>query len=147
MKLLNKTDSLLLSNELDVEATKDNLAKVTEFVESKLEEVGCPMKVQFQIHMAVEEIFVNIASYAYAPDRGTATVRVEVTDEPVAVSITFVDQGVAYDPLARADPDTGLPAEERDVGGLGIFLTKKLMDDVTYAYKDGQNVLMLKKNL
>ncbi len=156
LERLDRVDSLdlgllpasgTLADELEIEAVRENLDRVTDFVDSRLSAIGCPPKAQMQIGLAVEEIFVNIASYAYAPDRGTATVRVEVTDEPVAVSITFVDHGVAYDPLAHADPDTGLPAEERDVGGLGIFLTKKLMDDVTYTYKDGQNVLMLKKNL
>ena len=105
------------------------------------------MKAQMQISVAVEEIFVNIANYAYKPDKGKAIVRVEVTDKPVAVAITFVDHGVPYDPLAKVDPDVTLAAHEREIGGLGIFMTKKIMDDVAYEYRDGQNILTLKKNL
>ncbi len=100
-----------------------------------------------QIELAVEEIFVNIANYAYAPEIGRATVRVSVSDDPLTVTITFIDRGVPYDPLKRSDPDVTLSAEEREIGGLGIFMTKKVMDEVAYEYKDGQNVLTLKKRL
>ena len=100
-----------------------------------------------QIELAVEEIFVNIAHYAYRPQIGQATVRVEVKEEPLSVIITFIDRGVPYDPLKRSDPDVTLSAEEREIGGLGIFMTKKVMDEVAYEYKDGQNVLTLKKRL
>ena len=100
-----------------------------------------------QIALAVEEIFVNIAHYAYAPDKGKATVRVEVSEAPVRVTITFIDSGVPYDPLAKEDPDVNLKAEERKIGGLGIYLTKQVMDDVVYEYKDNQNILTLKKDL
>ena len=116
-------------------------------MERLLEEADCPVKAQMQIGVAVEEIFINIANYAYAPDKGKATVCVEVSEEPVTVTITFVDHGVPYDPLAKADPDVTLPAVEREIGGLGIFMTKNLMDDVTYEYRDGKNILTLKKNL
>ena len=95
----------------------------------------------------MEEIFINIARYAYRPEQGKATVRVEVSGDPVCVSITFVDHGVPYDPLAKDDPDISLSAEDREIGGLGIFMTKQLMDDVAYTYKNGQNILTLKKQL
>ena len=134
-------------DELEIEARADNLQSVLDFIGSRLDAVDCPMKFRMQLDLAVEEIFVNIANYAYAPGIGKATVRVEVSDDPVAIKITFVDRGVPYDPLKKADPDVTLSAEERQIGGLGIFLTKKLMDDVSYEYKDGQNVLMLKKKL
>ena len=100
-----------------------------------------------QIEVAAEEIFVNIASYAYAPGKGRATIRVEVSDDPVTVCLTFIDQGMPYDPLSMKDPDVSLPAEDRPVGGLGVFMVKKTMDDVTYEYKDGKNILRMKKNL
>ena len=100
-----------------------------------------------QIGVAAEEIFVNIAHYAYAPQKGCATVRVEVLEDPVSVVITFIDHGIPYDPLEKEDPDINLPAQQRQIGGLGIFMTKQLMDDVAYEYKDGQNILTLKKNL
>ena len=155
-ELLDRVDSLDLTpfmakesavNELELEAADENLALVQAFVEERLETVGCPMKAQMQIGVAVEEIFVNIAHYAYAPGKGSAAVRVEVSEDPVTVTITFMDHGVPYDPLARTDPDVTLPTEKREIGGLGVFLTKQLMDDVTYEYRDGQNILTLKKNL
>ncbi|MBE6990339.1 MAG: STAS domain-containing protein [Ruminococcaceae bacterium] len=148
LQLLDRVDTLLFSaSELEVEAVTENLPAVQSFVERHLEAVDCPPRALLQIGVAVEEIFVNIANYAYAPDKGKATVRVEVSEEPITVTITFMDHGVPYDPLAKDDPDVTLPAQDREVGGLGIFLTKKTMDDVTYEYRDGQNILTLKKNL
>ncbi|MBP3266840.1 MAG: ATP-binding protein [Ruminococcus sp.] len=133
--------------ELDIEAVIDNLQEVLEFVDVQLEGTGCSMKIQMQIDMAVEEIFVNIANYAYDPETGPAKVRVEVRPDGSAVSITFIDHGVPYDPLAKEDPDTTLSAEERQVGGLGIFLVKKSMDDIKYEYIDGSNILTIMKGL
>ena len=134
-------------NELTLEALTDNLQKVLDFVDSRLEAIDCPPKPQMQLDLAVEEIFVNIAHYAYAPEKGNATVRVAVSGDPVTVSITFIDNGVPYDPLKKDDPDVTLSAAERDIGGLGIFMTKKVMDDVTYEYVNGQNILTLKKTI
>lgn len=133
--------------ELVIDALTDNLPQVLAFVDEQLEAADCPMKIQMHIDIAVEEIFVNIAHYAYNPDIGTATVRVEVMGEPPAVDITFIDNGIPYDPLAKADPDVTLSAEERQIGGLGIFMVKKTMDDVKYEYLDGHNILTLKKGL
>ncbi len=148
LELLERTDRLTFSlNELELEAVDENLAQVQTFVEERLETAECPMKAQMQIGVAVEEIFVNIAHYAYAPDKGCAVVRVEVGEDPLTVSITFIDHGVPYDPLERTDPDLTLPVEEREIGGLGVFMTKQLMDDVSYEYRDGQNILTLKKKL
>ncbi len=148
IELLDRTDRLTFSiNELEIEALTENLPEVQSFVEERLNAADCPPKAGMQIGVAVEEIFVNIAHYAYAPEQGSATVRVEVPDSPVSVTITFIDHGVPYDPLARTDPDISLPAEEREIGGLGIFMTKKMMDDVAYEYRDGQNILTLKKIL
>ena len=134
-------------NELTVEALTEKMPEVMEFVERRLEAADCPPKAQMQIGVAVEEIFVNIAHYAYGTEKGTATVRIEVGEAPVSVTITFMDHGIPYDPLKKEDPDVTLSAEERQIGGLGIFMTKKLMDDVTYEYRDGQNILTLKKNI
>ena len=103
------------------------------------------MKTKMQVHIAIDELFGNIAYYAYNPEIGIVTVRVEVTDNPLAVVITFIDNGIPYDPLAKVDPDVTLSLEERDVGGLGIYLVKKTMDDILYEYKDGQNILRIKK--
>ena len=133
--------------ELIIAATVENIETVTDFVNEQLEALDCPMKAQMQIDIAIDELFGNIAHYAYNPDVGDATVRVEVTEEPLAVVITFIDKGVPYDPLAKADPNITLSAEEREIGGLGIFMVKKTMDDITYEYKNGQNILKIKKNL
>ena len=133
--------------ELNIAATVENIAVVTDFVNEQLETLDCPMKAQMQIAIAIDELFGNIAHYAYAPGVGDATVRVEAIEDPRAVVITFIDKGVPYDPLAKEDPDITLSAEERGIGGLGIFMVKKSMDEITYEYKDGQNILAIKKNL
>ena len=133
--------------ELTVAATVENIETVTDFVNEQLEALDCPMKAQMQIDIAIDELFGNIAHYAYNPEIGKATVRVEVIEDPLAVVITFIDNGVPYDPLAKADPNTTLSAEEREIGGLGIFMVKKTMDEIAYEYKDGQNILAIKKNL
>ncbi|MBQ6183017.1 MAG: ATP-binding protein [Clostridia bacterium] len=134
-------------NELTLEAEKDNLTRVLEFLDRRLESCDLPPKAQMQLDLAVEEIFINIASYAYSPNKGKATVRVEVTGDPVTVTITFIDRGVPYDPLKKTDPDVTLSADDREIGGLGIFLAKKIMDDISYEYKNGQNILRLKKKI
>ena len=133
--------------ELRLAATVENIETVTDFVNEQLEALDCSMKVQTQIDIAIDEIFGNIAHYAYNPEVGDATVRVEVTEDHVAVVITFIDNGIPYDPLAKEDPDTTLSADERAIGGLGIYMVKKSMDDITYEYKDGQNILKIKKNI
>jgi sigma-B regulation protein RsbU (phosphoserine phosphatase) len=134
-------------NELTLEAKVENLDEVLAFVDGQLEQVDCPLKTQMQIDVAVEELFVNIAHYAYTPNVGTATIRVDVMPDPKAVAITFIDRGVPYDPLKKPDPDVTLPAEERQIGGLGIYMVKKSMDSMDYEYRDGQNILRILKNL
>ena len=133
--------------ELTLAATVENIEVVTDFVNEELEAFDCPMKAQMQIDIAIDELFGNIAQYAYSPEVGEATVRVELMEDPRAAVITFIDKGVPYDPLAKSDPDTTLSAEERAVGGLGIFMVKKTMDEITYEYKDGQNILAIRKSL
>ncbi len=133
--------------ELTLAATVENIDVVTDFVNEQLEALDCPMKAQMQIDIAIDEIFSNIAHYAYDPKVGEATVRVEVVEEPLSVIITFIDGGVPYDPLTAADPDTTLSAEDRALGGLGIFMVKKSMDEITYRYENGSNILSIRKNL
>ena len=133
--------------EMTLPAVVENIAQVTDFVNAQLEEIGCPMKAQVQIDIAIDELFGNIAQYAYNPETGPATVRVEVSDAPISVTITFMDHGVPYDPLQKEDPDITLSAEERGTGGLGIFMVKKTMDEITYEYKDGQNILRIRKDI
>lgn len=131
--------------ELTIAATVENIEVVTDFVNQQLELLECPMKAQMQIDIAIDELFSNIAHYSYNPEVGQATVRVEVVENPLAVTITFIDNGIPYDPLAKEDPDLTLSAEERQIGGLGIYMVKKSMDEITYEYKDGQNILTIKK--
>ena len=133
--------------ELNIAATVENIEVVTDFVNEQLEALECPIKAQMQIDIAIDELFGNIAHCAYNPEVGSATVRVEVIDDPLSVVITFIDGGVPYDPLAAADPDTTLSAEDRAIGGLGIFMVKKSMDEITYRYENGSNILSIRKNL
>ena len=133
--------------ELTLDAVVENIGTVTDFVNAQLEALDCPMRAQMQIDVAIDELFSNIANYAYATESGTATVRVEVDEPTMNVIITFIDHGIPYDPLAREDPDVTLSAEERQIGGLGIFLVKKTMDDISYEYKDGKNILSIRKAL
>ena len=133
--------------ELTVEATVESIPVITEFVDEQLAQYNCPMKAQAQIDIAIDELFSNIVHYAYHPGTGPATVRVEVVEEPLSVVITFIDQGVPYDPLAKADPDVTLSAQDREIGGLGIYIVKKNMNEITYEYKDGKNILRIKKNI
>ena len=133
--------------ELTVDAVVENIARVTDFVDGQLEELGCPVKAQMQIDIAIDELFGNIAHYAYNPEVGAATVRVEVVEEPLSVVVSFIDHGVPYDPLAKEDPDVGLSLEEREIGGLGIYMVKKSMDEISYEYRGGQNILRIRKEI
>ena len=133
--------------ELTIDARVENIPAVTDFVNEQLEAHGCSMKAQMQIDIAIDELFGNIAHYAYAPKAGQATVRVELEEGPRRAIITFVDNGVPYDPLKQEDPDTALSAEERQTGGLGVYMVKKSMDAAEYEYKDGQNILKITKML
>ena len=132
--------------EITVEAKTENLDRVTDFVNEELEAWNCPLRTLHVIDIAVDELFGNIANYAYFPKTGPVTVRVEVKKEPLSAVITFFDRGVPFDPLKKTDPDVTLSAEERGIGGLGIYMVKKSMDGVHYEYKDGQNILTVQKN-
>ena len=133
--------------ELTVEAKLDNLEQVLQFVDSRLEEADCPMGMQMKVDVAVEEIFVNIASYAYTPASGPATIRMAVEENPKTAVITFIDHGVPYDPLAKDDPDVTLSITEREIGGLGIFMVKQSMDDISYEYAGNRNRLTIIKKI
>ena len=131
--------------EITLEARIENLPALIEFVDGYLEEIACSMKAQMQIDIAVDEIFTNISSYAYTPGVGEATVEITKRDSESQVELTFIDSGVPYNPLEKADPDVTLSAEERQIGGLGIFMVKRTMDEMTYEYKDGKNILTIRK--
>jgi len=127
-------------NELCIEAKLENIKAVLDFVNERLGDR--PMKIQNQIGIAVDEIFSNIARYAYHPDTGDATVRIIVDSD---ITIEFEDSGIAYDPLSAEPPDITLPIEEREIGGLGLFVVKNLMDSVAYRREGGKNILTIKK--
>ncbi len=129
------------------DARLDTLAEVMSFVDGVLEETGCSIKSQMRIDVAVEELYVNIAHYAYAPGTGPAIIQMDITQEPKTAVITFIDAGVPHDPLARPDPDITLAAEDRPIGGLGIYMVKKSMDGMEYRYEDGKNILTIRKIL
>lgn len=130
---------------LKIEAEKDKLYEVQDFVAQVLEAHDCPMKTQLLIEISLEELFVNIALYAYPEGNGWVEIHVSVKDG--VASITLVDGGIPYDPLAKPDPDITQSAEERQIGGLGIFMVKQKMDEVIYEYRDGKNMLTIKKKI
>ncbi len=129
------------------EATRDNLHEVLAFVDESLERLDCPIKKQLQIDVSVEELFVNIADYAYGDDNGFAQIWVEEDADGNELRVTFVDTGMPYNPLEKEDPDVTLPVEKRKIGGLGIYMVKKAMDKIFYEHKNGMNVLTIHKKL
>ena len=133
--------------EITVDATLENVGIVTAFVDELLEQYSCPMRAQCQIDVAIDELFSNVARYAYNPDTGPVSVSVEVEQSPLQVVITFADGGVPYDPTSHEDPDVTAGIEERAVGGLGILLVKNTMDEVIYEHKDGKNILRIRKEM
>ena len=132
--------------EITVAADLDSLNDVLAFVDGEMERAGCSMKLMTQVDMAVEEIFVNIARYAYHPEAGEASIRCEAGGDPFRIVVGFADRGRPFNPLDRKDPDVTLDAEARQLGGLGILMAKKLMDEIQYEYRDGKNILTLRKN-
>ena len=128
-------------------AVIESIPLVTAWIDEQLEQLNCPMKVQMQFDMAIDEIFGNIAYYAYRGKIGSAKVQLALQEDTRMLSITFMDQGIPFNPLSQKEPDTSLKAEKRKIGGLGIFLVKKIMDEVSYQYRDGHNILCLKKHI
>ena len=126
-------------------ATISDIPAVTEFVETELEKLDCPMKSTIQINVAIDELLSNIIKYGYVKQPGPVTVSVIAKDDPHGVCIRFEDEGIPYNPLNKEDPDVSLSVEERGIGGLGIFLVKKTMDDIKYAYDNGKNILSITK--
>lgn len=132
--------------EIDIPAEKENLSQVIAFVDGQLEQAGCPMSIQTQIELAVEEIFMNIASYAYDSFVGSVMIKVDIIDKSLDIVISFTDNGVPYDPLSHTAPSIKTPPRERTKGGWGIFMAKKMMDNMQYEFKNGQNILTIRKS-
>ncbi len=131
--------------EMKIKALPENLNQVQNFVDGELELMACPMKIQMKIDLCVEEMYINVASYAYNNGIGDAQIIVEACKERPGVRITLIDCGDAYDPLQKGDPDVTASAEEREIGGLGIFLVKKNMDQLSYVRSAGKNILRMTK--
>lgn len=148
LELVNSVDELDVDpNELTVDAEPGNLPDVQAFIAEKFAAAGGSPAAGMQMELAAEEIFINIASYAYAPGHGRVSVRAEAGGEPKRFTVTFTDGGRPYDPLKAAQPDVTLPGSERPIGGLGIFITLKSVDDAAYEYRGGKNILTLRKYL
>lgn len=128
--------------ELIIEAKTENMDIVQNFINSHIQD--CPPKIQHQIAIAVDEIFSNIANYAYQPGTGDSVVRIKADCD---ITIEFEDSGVAYNPLSAPEPDVTLSTEERDIGGVGIFMVKKIMDSMEYHRRGNKNILIIKKKL
>jgi sigma-B regulation protein RsbU (phosphoserine phosphatase) len=128
-------------------AKTEVLSDVLGFVDRNLEKCKCPMKIQMAVCVAIEEVFVNIANYAYGDGEGDMTLGIGFNAESREITFRMTDEGVPFDPLKKPDPDITLSAEERDIGGLGIFITKKTMDSLEYVYENGKNILTMVKKI
>ena len=132
-------------NELKIEAKKENFEKVLAFVDEALEKAGVPYEVQLSVEMAIEEIYLNIVYYAYAQKDGDAIILTDINEKDKIMTLTFIDEGPEYNPLLKEDPDTTMDIMDRPIGGLGILMVKKMMDDVAYCRENGENHLTIKK--
>lgn len=131
--------------EKSFEAKVENLHLVLDFLESELEKNGCIMKVSTALAIAIEELFVNVSSYSYPEGTGNATLKLDFINDDVL--ITLIDSGIPFDPISKEDPDISLSAEERDIGGLGIYMVKQTMDEMKYERKDNMNILSMRKRI
>ena len=128
-------------------AKTESLSNVLGFVDQILDSYGCPMKIQMAVCVAIEEVFVNVAQYAYGEGQGEMNLGIGFDEKSRAITFRITDRGVPFDPLQKPDPDITLSAEDREIGGLGIFIAKKTMDSISYAYENGENVLTMIKKL
>lgn len=135
------------TRDLTLPADVKYLDKVLEHLNQCLDETGCPEDIRLSLNIAAEEIYVNVANYAYTPKQGDVRLIFTLEKDPAALTIEFIDKGVPYNPLAKENPDITLSAEERQIGGLGVFMVKKSMDELYYEYKNGENHFWIKKYL
>lgn len=133
--------------DIKLKASNDTLYTVLDAIEEHLDKNNCPADVKTEVLIAVEEIYVNIANYAYGGKAGNAIVQMDVSQNPKLCRVTFTDWGVPYNPLEKEDPDISLSAEEREIGGLGIYMVKQSMDKIEYEYRDGCNILSIEKKI
>ena len=133
--------------QITIEATVQNIPKIINFIDNAMDEWGATVKTKYRIDVAADEILVNISHYAYAPNAGEVTVQMDLDEATRMLSIVFTDSGMPFDPLQKPDPDVTLPKEQRQIGGLGIFIVKKIMDAVDYRREGGRNILTLHKQI
>lgn len=133
--------------ELRLKATEYNIVTATEFINSALNDEGCSDGARALIDIAIDDLFCNIARYAYGEDEGYVLLRFEFDKMAKTASVTFIDRGIPFDPLKKKDPDITLSAEARKIGGLGIYMVKRIMDAVEYKYEDGCNMIRITKKI
>ena len=135
-----------LQRSLTLPNNVETIPELNVFIDSVAEEIGLDMSLTMSLNLAIEEAVVNVMEYAYPQgEKGDVTIDVTATDQWLQFVLT--DSGTPFDPTKKEEADTTLSAEERPIGGLGIFLVRQLMDSIEYAFKDGKNVLTLKKQL
>ncbi len=134
-------------NKLTVPAKIENLQEVMDFLGDQLDSVDYVMKARLQLELSIEEAYVNIVNYAYGSEEGEVIICCNVGESPLKVTMQFIDYGKPYNPLENEDPDISLNTEEKEIGGLGIFLIKKNVDDIAYEYCEGKNILTIQKKL
>lgn len=136
-----------LMKEKTFDAQVSELDNLVEFLETELDTFGCDFKTKMQLNIAIEEVFVNIARYAYPESAGTVSFSIGLNKENNSIKMILSDSGIKFNPLEKEEPDIGLSAQEREIGGLGIFISKKTMDSLKYEYKNGKNILYMKKTI
>lgn len=134
-------------NQITFDANIENIEKVSQFINEEIKKYECSNKTKAEINIAIDELFGNIAKYAYKEKQGKVTIKTYITDSPLALNIIFIDNGIKYNPLEEEQPDITLSSNERKIGGLGILVTKSIMDDIKYKYENRENILEIKKEL
>ena len=134
--------------EITVDADLNQIKPVTDFVNALLTELRCTEQIQIQVKVAIDEMLSNIARYAYTQGSGEAIVQVEIEEDPRCLILTFIDRGIPFNPLTGTMPDTTkMPVRERPIGGLGLYMIKKMMDGIDYKYRDGKNIVIIRKRI
>ena len=141
------TNKAVSTQTITLTAVPENFAAAQEHVRSFLDSASCSMRTLFELDMVVEEVFINVASYAYPDSTGKVSLDLTLDREQNFLCLTFRDSGIPYDPLRKQSPDLSAPAEKRPIGGLGIFLVQKYSDSLSYEYADGENRLTIGKKL
>ena len=133
--------------EITLDATVENIDVAIKFINDELIKLSCSEDNISLIDIAIDEIFGNIARYAYPSQNGIVTIKFDTINEAKTVEISFIDEGIEYNPLDKEDPDVTLSLDEREIGGLGIYIVKNSMDDVNYEYVDNKNILQIVKKI